>query len=115
MKTKTLNIVFILFIALSASAALYHSAAFFYPVDKSPLWRHGVFIVVNTIIIYGLLKRPTWFEWFIALLTLQQWYSHGNYLLKYWKEQHSIHWISAGVIVLLPLLLLCLIIDRKNK
>lgn len=115
MKTKAIKIAFICFAVLSFCAALYHSAAFFYPVDNSPLWRHALFIGINTISIYGLLKRPNWFLWFWGVLTIQQLYSHGSYALQLWKTSHIIHWISIGVVILMPVVFALLVIDRKIK
>jgi hypothetical protein len=115
MTDKTRRVFFIIFACLAFAAAVYHLVAVFISFDKTPAWRHALFIGINIIAIYGLVKRPKWFLWFVVLLTLQQWYSHGSYAIGLWQNEHRIHWISIGVIVLLPLLCILLFIDQKAK
>ena len=115
MNKKFRHIIFIAFAFIAFLALLYHVKGIFYPTTSTPAWRHAIFVAVNIVCIYGCLKRPHWFVWFIAVLTIQQWYSHGSYAVEVWKTQHQIHWISVADIVLLPLLLLLLVADKKNK
>lgn len=115
MNNKTRHTAFIAFAVVAALAMLYHVRGIFYPTILTPAWRHSLFVIINAVCMYGCLKRPRWFTWFIALLTVQQWYSHGSYAVELWKTQHQIHWISVADIVLLPLLLLLLVADKKNK
>ena len=105
MNKKKRNILFVAFAGAALLAAVYHIKEIFYPTETTPAWRHALFICINIICIYGMLKRPVWFTWFIGLLTLQQWYSHGSYAIKLWQQEHQIHWISIVDIILLPLLL----------
>ena len=121
MNKKTLQIIFIVFAVMAFCALVFHVKEIFYPTEKTPaiislyvVCRHFVFVLINCICIYGLLKRPKWFVWFVGLLTLQQWYSHGSYAVELWQTAHKIHWISLGVIVLLPILFILLIFDREK-
>ena len=114
MSKKALNIILYAFAFISFIVMLYHIKGIFHPTTLTPAWRHGIFVLINIICIYGLLKRPIWFIWFVAILTLQQWYSHGSYALELWQIENKIHWISLAVIIFLPLLLTLLIIERKN-
>jgi hypothetical protein len=74
--------------------------------------RHGIFVCINIICIYGVIKRPKWFIWFAVVLTLQQWCSHGSYAIHLWQTENKIHWISVGVILLLPVLVWLLYNDK---
>jgi hypothetical protein len=115
MSKKALHIILYAFAILSFIIMLYHIKGIFYPTQLTPAWRHGIFVLINIITIYGVLKRPKWFIWFVAFLTIQQWYSHGSYALHLWQTENKIHWISVGVILLLPVLVWLLFIDKKIK
>jgi hypothetical protein len=115
MSKKTLHIIFYAFAIISFIVMLYHIRGIFYPTNLTPAWRHGIFVLVNIICIYGLQKRPMWFIWFVGMLTLQQWYSHGSYAIHLWQEENKIHWVSILDVVLLPILVRMLFIDRKIK
>jgi hypothetical protein len=115
MSKKVPHIIFIIFSVISFIALLYHIKGLCYPNNLTPAWRHAIFVGINAICIYGLLKRPNWFIWFVAALTLQQWYSHGSYIIDLWQKQHIIHWISVADILLLPVLFILLRADKKNK
>ncbi len=115
MNSKTRHTAFIVFAVVAAMAMLYHVRGIFYPTTLTPAWRHALFVLITALCIYGCLKRPGWFTWFIAILTIQQCYSQGSYTVALWKTQHQIHWISVADIVLLPLLLLLLVAEKKNK
>ena len=114
MSKKIPPIIFIVFVVLAFCALVFHLKEIFYPTAITPAWRHTIFVLINCICIYALLKRPAWFVWFVGLLTLQQWYSHGSYAVELWQTAHKIHWISLGVIVLLPILFILLIFDREK-
>jgi hypothetical protein len=115
MSKKALHIIFYAFAIISFIAMLYHIKGIFYPITLTPVWRHGIFVCINIICIYGVIKRPKWFIWFAAILTLQQCYSHGTYAIHLWQTENKIHWISIGDIILLPVLVWLLFIDRKIK
>ena len=115
MSKKVLSIIFIVAAIASFAALLFHLKGIFYPSVETPAWRHVVFIAVNSICIYGVIKRPGWFIWFVGLLTLQQCYSHGSYAIELWQKQHSVHWVSVCVVIFMPVLFVLLLIDRKFK
>jgi hypothetical protein len=114
MSKKTRHILFIIFAVLAFAALLYHTAGAVQPFDKTPAWRHTLFIGINTICIYGLLKRPEWFVWFFGILMVQQLYSHGNHFIKVLQE-NKLNLIDASVLVLMPLIFILLLMDRKTK
>ena len=110
---KTRNVLFKVFAFFGALAAIYHFAGLFYKFDESPAWRHVLFVVINLFVVYGVLKRPKYFVYIVAILVIQQYYSHGTYLVNMWIEKKQIHWISVFVLVLLPIVLFCLIEDYR--
>jgi hypothetical protein len=114
MSNKTRHISFVIFAVLAFAALLYHTAGAVQPFDKTPAWRHTLFIGINTICIYGLLKRPKWFLWFFGVLTVQQLYSHGSHFINLLQE-NKFNLIDAAVLVLMPLIFILLLIDRKTK
>ena len=115
MSKKIFHIIFFIAALLAFASLLFHVKEYFYPGAQSPPWRHAVFFAVNCICIFGLLKRPEWFTWFIAILTIQQWYSHGSYVIELWQKQHTIHWISVGVIIFLPVIFILLLLNGRSK
>ena len=115
MTQKKFDIIFTSFALIAFLAVLYHVKGIFYPTADTTGWRHAVFVVINIIGIFGLIKRSNWFILFVMILTVHQWYSHGSYAYMLWQKEHSIHWISLGVIIFLPLLLILLIAEKKNK
>jgi hypothetical protein len=115
MSKKILHIIFYVFAIIGFIAMLHHIKGIFYPTILSPSWRHCIFVFINIISIYGVIKRPKWFIWFVILLTVQQWYSHGGYALHIWQTESKIHWISIADIILLPLLVTLLIFERKKN
>jgi hypothetical protein len=114
MSKKILNIIFYFFAALGFIVMLYHLKGIFFPNSITPAWRHAIFVVINAIGIYGVLKRPSWFIYFALVLTVQQFYSHGSYAIHLWQTQNKLHWISIADLILLPILLLLLYIDKKK-
>jgi hypothetical protein len=112
---KTRNVLFRIFAGLASLAAIYHVVAVFFKFDESPIWRHLVFVGINFFCVYGFLKRPKYFVIFIALLFVQQCYSHGTYMVNLWISTKQIHWISVFDLLLLPIGLICLVEDDKLK
>jgi hypothetical protein len=112
---KTRNILFKSFAGLACLAGIYHFVGVFYKVDESPIWRHLLFVGINLLSVYGFLKLPKYFVFFIALLFVQQCYSHGTYLVNLWIKTKQIHWISVFDLFLLLIALICLIADYYLK
>jgi hypothetical protein len=113
MNKKALHIIFYAFAVICFFAMLYHIKGIFYPTTVTAAWRHGIFVFINIICIYGVIKRPKWFIWFAVILTIQQWYSHGGYALQLWQTENRIDWISIGDIILLPVLVWLLFIEGR--
>ena len=112
---KTSKIFFYVAALASVVALFIHAKGFFYPTELTPAWRHALFVFINIICIYGFLKRPKWFIWFVVILTLQQCFSHGSYALHLWQAENKIHWISVCDVIFLPVLVCLLFIERKTK
>jgi hypothetical protein len=106
---------FKIFALLFLMASAYHLIGIFYPLDTSPIWRHSIFVAINLCCSVLVLKRPKYFFYIAIVLSMQQYYSHGSYFLKLLKEEGKIHWLSIGVFILLPILLLLLWEDYKKN
>ena len=111
--SKTRKILFIVFAVFTGVAALYHFVGIFYKVDESPVWRHAIFVFVNIICIYEFLRTPKYFIFFLSILLVQQYYSHGIYMVNMWMEQKRIHWTSLFDLIILTLALICLVDNHK--
>ncbi len=100
---------------LSVVIAIYHFVGIFYPINSSPPWRHSIFVCVCLFCCYGFVKRPKYFNYFFFVLLVQQFYSHGLYLLSQWSDYNKVDWISLLLLVFLPVIFFALIIDLKSK
>ena len=92
-------------------AGLYHFAGLFYQVNDASVSQHATFVVVDFFCVYGFWKRSGYFIYFFAAFTMQQYYSHGQYLIHLWMSEDKIHWISIVVLALMPTGLFCLIAE----
>lgn len=92
---------------------LYNANKYFFPVDGNATW-HLVFIGITVIVFYGLWKRPIWFLYFFGALVIQQWYSHGSYLMQLWQMKHIVDWKSIAVISLMPVIFIALIKEKEH-
>ena len=115
MNKKPIKIILIVFAILAVASAIYHFVGFLKPFDKTPAWRHLLFVFIDLAVVYGCLKRPKWFIVFALVLTAQQLYSHGSFAITKWQMEHIIDWISVGVIVLLPAGCILLIADQRSR
>ena len=113
MNKKTLQVLFIVFALLALAATVYPAIGSIKPFDATPAWRHILFVGINIICIYGLLKRPYWFIWFWTLLTLQQLCSHGSHFVRLLSE-NKFTWIDFGVLVLMPVIFILMLIDKRS-
>jgi hypothetical protein len=91
------------FSLLCIFSAIYHAVGLFIAINNSPKWRHGVFVFVSIFCAVFFLQKNKFFLGFLVLLLLQQYYSHGNYLIQFWKTNHQIHWISVSVLLFFPI------------
>jgi hypothetical protein len=109
-----MRVLFRLFALLSLAAAVFHAIGLFHPLNGSPPWRHGLFIVVDFSCTYGFLRRPRWFVWFFSALALQQCYSHGQSLLREPAAGHA-SWLDLGVVLFMLLAVASLFIDARRS
>ncbi|HEX7479222.1 MAG TPA: hypothetical protein VF331_15560 [Polyangiales bacterium] len=71
--------------------------------------RHAAFVLINLGLAIGMLKRPRGFVLVFGLLCLQQLVSHGGDLWRTFQEHGQLDWLSALVILALPLAWLLLL------
>ncbi|PYX93514.1 MAG: hypothetical protein DMG67_04000 [Acidobacteria bacterium] len=50
-----------------------------------------------------------------SILTIQALYSHGTHAWKWWHLEHRVDWLSLGVIVALPIMLIVVIQDWRER
>lgn len=70
---------------------------------------------INLLCIYGLLKRPIWFNYFFTVLFVQQIYGHGSDIVEQWFEYKTIYYVSLLILLFLPLIFVSLIVDSVKK
>jgi hypothetical protein len=112
---KTRNRLFRVFAILSCLTVAYHLAGVFDNIDDVPSWRHIIFTIINLLCVYGFLKRPKYFVYFLGILLIQQYYSHGSHFLREWNEKKQVDWISVFILILLPVALICVIEETQAK
>jgi|SRR5215475_10502440 len=109
-------IVFVVGAILFIGAALFHLYGFVTSAGDTKLMAfHGAFVLIDPVTAYFLLRRPSWFLYAFAALTVQQIYSHGMDALNAWREAQSVDVISLFIIVFMPVLLALLIYDAVNR
>jgi hypothetical protein len=103
-------------------AALFHAAAILSPsvaaleYDSTyPLWRHGVFIVLDTTLGALFLSRPPWLIPLFAIVTAQILYSHGSGAWYRWTREQRIDWISIAILIAAPVALAMLIAEAGES
>ncbi len=84
-------------------------------VLPAPRWRHGLFILINALGAWLVLRRPPGLVLPFLAITLQQMYSHGTRALTWWHREQRVDWISLCIIVILPLALVLLIKDARER
>ncbi len=112
--SKTRKIIFIYLSISALVAAIYHLVNLFYKTDDSPAWRHILFTFICFSCAYYFIARPKYFVYLFGALVIQQYYSHGSYLILLWREQQKIHWISIAVLIFMATCLICLVKDHNN-
>jgi hypothetical protein len=107
---------------LAIAAAAFHAAALTSPAiarleyePTYPAWRHGLFIVIDCALAPLFLRRPPWFVWVYAVLMLQVLNGHGRGAWQQWVNGQRVDWISAGVSIVVPAILLLLVIDWRDR
>jgi hypothetical protein len=108
-------IVFRIFAFLFLAAAAFHFINLFFRINEAPLSRHLLFILINMVCAAGFIKRPKYFIYVFSVLLIQQYYSHGSYLIRLWQEENKIHWISIGVLITMSAGMFLLMQDARSQ
>ena len=110
------NFFFKMYAALFTIAAMYHIIGLIIPDEilYLPRWRHGLFVIVDVILVFITLHRTKWSLLIIGVITLQQIYSHGTRAWTWYTNDQIIDWISIVIIILLPFLNMLLFTHLKE-
>ena len=107
---------------LALAAAAFHAAALasqaIARIEYEPMypaWRHVLFIVIDCALAPLFLRRPPWFVWVYAVLTVQVLNGHGRGAWRQWVNGQGVDWISVGVSIVVPAILLLLLIDWRQR
>ena len=101
--------------ALFIGAGLYHLYGLIATLADPRLAAfHAAFVVIDPMTAYLLLRRPDWFPYAFAVLTIQQIYSHGMEALTAWRAM-SVDYVSLLIILLMPSLLVLLVYDALSR
>jgi hypothetical protein len=113
------DLVFAASALLFIGAGLYHLYGLIASLaDPNLAAFHGAFVVIDPVTAYLLLRRPDWFLYAFALLTIQQIYSHGTEALTAWRAASAIDYVSLFIIVFMPSLFVLVVYDallRKSR
>jgi hypothetical protein len=101
---------------LFVGAGLYHLYGLIASLaDPNLAAFHAAFVVIDPVTAYLLLRRPDWFPYAFAVLTVQQIYSHGMEALAAWRAMAVIDYVSLFIIVFMPCLLALVVYDALLK
>jgi hypothetical protein len=102
---------------LYAGGALFHLAAVVAPGLEIPgsRSRHLLFVVIDLGATAALWRRPRGVVVAFAALTVQQLYSHGGRVLRWWHFEHRIDWLSLAVLAVLVATLVLLLSDARAR
>jgi hypothetical protein len=114
-RNNFLKATFWIYAALSLLLAGFHFLGIFYPVNSSPVWRHGLFVLINLVCAYGFLNRPAFFVYFFFLLLLQQLYSHGGSALRFWMQTQIVCWLDMTILLFMIIAFVLLVLDLRNR
>ena len=113
------DMVFLGSAVLFVGAGLYHLYELIASLaDPNLAAFHAAFVVIDPVTAYLLLRRPDWFPYAFAALTVQQIYSHGMEALTAWRADSVIDYVSLFIIVFMPCLLALVVYDallRKSR
>jgi hypothetical protein len=101
----------------SALAAAYHvaGASHLLGADATPVWRHLLFVVIDSAGIWYLLRRPIALLPVFICLCAQQAYSHGGRMLRWWMIDGRIDVISVVTLAVLVIALVALVRDARDQ
>lgn len=109
--------IFAVLAALSAVAASYHVAGLLGQLsgDTTPHWRHALFIVIDGVGVWYLLRRPLPLLPIFGVLVGQQFVSHGGRAIRWWGASGRVDAISIGTLVALSIAFVLLILDARDR
>lgn len=103
-------------------AAVIHATALTVPAFAAaayppayPLRRHALFVAIDLILALLFVRRPGWFVWVYAVLTVQVIAGHGGAAWASWHRDGHIALIDAAAIIAVPLGLGLLVVDRRAR
>ena len=105
------------FAILALGAAAYHLAAYIHPAFSSggsPA-RHAVFVVLDVLCAWLLLKRPLWFVFAFAAAAVQVVWSHGTHAWHLLQNEERYDWLSIAVVLTVPVVFFFLAIDAWDR
>ena len=87
--------------------SIYHVIAVLIPGfgEPSPTWRHALFFSVGLLMTALAFKKRKAFKVFLFILSMQQIYSHGSYLIEVWKLENRIDYWSVITLAGFPLMM----------
>jgi hypothetical protein len=109
-----------LFTALAAGSALavaYHiaGAAGLLGSDATPVLRHLLFVGIDSVGVWYLLKRPIVLLPVFIALCVQQAQSHGGRALRWWTLDGRVDVISLVTLLGLAIALVALVLDARDR
>ncbi len=75
---------------------------------------HAAFVAIDLSLAIFILRRPNWFPYFFAIVLIQQVWSPGQRAIEMWALG-SFDYLSALVLVMMPVWFLALILDPDRK
>ena len=117
MSSPSRHTIFAVLAALSAGASAYHVAGALGQLsgDTTPHWRHALFIAIDVVGVWYLLRRPLPLLPIFGVLVVQQFMSHGGRAIRWWVESARIDSISIGTLVALSVTFVLLILDARDR
>lgn len=122
MTDRTRAVVFRACALFAIAAAAFHAAAMASPAvarieyePTYPAWRHVLFIIIDVAAARLFLRRPRWFVWAYAVLTIQVLNGHGRGAWHLWVERQRVDWISVAISLAAPAILVLLFVDGRDR
>jgi len=107
---KHARLVFGVLTGLCLVTVIFHLVAIAESSGDAP--RHALFAALNVALAAALWARPRWLVWPLGALVVQQLWSHGHDLASA-CARGEIDWVSIGVLVVMPLMLVLVWHDRR--
>ncbi len=98
-------------------AAAYHvvGAARGLPEDLTPVSRHLLFVVIDCVVAWYLLRRPLWRLPCFGVLVAQQFMSHGEQAARWWRDSRHLDVLSILTLPTLTATLILLTLDARDR